>query len=218
MKRFVVLFGSMVCVSLPAFAAYPLAADDIGTVAVNRYELEAAVYDYRVPDQDISHTFGFSLRRGFTERLDGGILLAYDAETTLDRNPEVEALGLKYRIVEDWFAVSAGGVPSDHAWLVNTIVTRPVGVATVHFNLGYVSANDEFPEGEMIYTTACEVPWKRFEFTGEVLAGNKGTDMWYAGVRYKFSKDTFLGLAFGDALRAGFGRTISTGFHTQFGG
>jgi hypothetical protein len=215
MKIFIVVFLMLFLPIVVAFAAHPLTTDDIGTVDVGKYELEAGYDNCKGEDVLRNHSCGISLKHGITEKMDIGISLPYQIEPKPEEPFGTTTLGFKFLLVKDILALTVNNELGSPEYFLNGIFSREIQPVTVHTNIGYAVSGDENTEGEIIYSSAFEYPLEKIDLVGEVVAEKIGLQNWLVGLRYKLGEVTSLNCAYGNGFR-NTDEKIAFGFHTEF--
>lgn len=89
-----------------AFAAYPLATDDAGTVKQNSFELESGYDNSKDHENLTSQASAFSFKHGVTERLDVGIAVPYQIKPSRDERMGAASMAFKFSLVKDVVAMT----------------------------------------------------------------------------------------------------------------
>ena len=197
------------------FAAHPLATDDIGTVDVGKYELEVSYDNCKEETESRNHSCSLSLKHGLTEKMDIGISFPYQIEPKSAEPFGNIAVGVKFLLLKDIFALTANNELGSSEYFINGIFTQEINPITVHANIGYTISSDKNKEGEISYCSAFEYSFPKIDLVGEVLGDKVGFQNYLLGVRYKISEGIFVDCAYGN----GFKNTedkFSFGFHMEF--
>lgn len=221
------LLAVILAIALPGvcLAARPLSSDDAGTVEQGHLEIEAG-YEY-ADDTDDEYNLGFCLKYGLFSRLDVGVEVPYHfidvaEDEDVDGIGDV-VLGTKLGILEEKegfpaFSVSYSlktesgdeekGLSSgeiDHS--INAILSKELGKAVGHLNLGYTYLGLPDDENDDIFTygLALEFPLNdRFTIVGELTGETNFDDDFddnpfsgLAGFNYALSDIVRVDLGFG---------------------
>lgn len=165
MKKFLItlLTSSSFLLSLPAFAAHPLATDDAGTNGMLKYQLETSAefgWDNQDNVKSTVQSVGVSISAGILDSLDMVLIYPFtwqqvkeNGTTVLDNSGLNDlSLEIKWRFLEYGpasFAIKPGiilptasrdkglgnGRPGYGATLISTVEFKPVAV---HVNAGYL--------------------------------------------------------------------------------
>ncbi|MBU2574249.1 MAG: hypothetical protein KKH28_09255 [Elusimicrobia bacterium] len=198
-----------------AFAAYPLATDDAGTVALNSCELEAG-YDNSKDRESLSNQSGaFSFKHGLTEKMDIGISLPYRIHPAGEEKPGAASIGLKFSLVKGIVALSFSNELGEKEYFLNTIYTKEFSAVKLHFNAGYLSTGEETKKGSGSYGLALEYPMGKFEAVGEAQGREGGEGAVLLGLRYWIRESLFVAGAIARDFRTGHPR-FAAGLHFEF--
>jgi hypothetical protein len=211
----IICFVMLAGFSKGLFAAFPLATDDAGVVAIDTYELEVN-YNHCTDEMELlSHSCGISFKSGLTKKIDLGLSLPYQVDPIVEDNLGGASIAFKFSLINDILAVTFSNELGEKDYFINGIYTKEFSGFNVHLNAGYLSTGDEAEKGRATYGIAAEVPLGKFEVVGEIQGQEAGAGNGLAGLRYKISDTFFVG--------AGFSRTFNTnvnngtaGLHYEF--
>lgn len=198
-----------------AFAAYPLATDDAGTVKANSYELEAGYDNCKDENELISKTCGISFKHGVTEKMDVGISFPYRIDPDADENLGEATLGFKFSLVKDTLAVSFSNELGEKDYFINAICTKEFSSVTCSLNAGYLSSGDETIRGAGSYGISVEYPIKSFDLVGELQGVEGGRGNGLAGIRYRISEAVFAAAGASKDFTTAENK-VTAGFHFEF--
>jgi len=209
------VFCIIVFWSSSLFAAHPLTTDDIGTVDFGKYELEMGYDNFKGETESRNQSFGLSLKRGLTEKMDIGISFPYQIEPKPEEPFGNITLVIKFLLLKDIFALTVNNELGSSEYFINGIFTREISPITVHANIGYTVSGDKNKKGEMSYSTAFEYSFPKIDLVGEVLGDKVGFQNYLLGVRYKIAETIFVDCAYGNGFRNTEDK-FSFGFHIEF--
>jgi len=198
-----------------AFAAYPLATDDAGTVSQNSFELEAG-YDSAKDVEDLSNqSSALSFKHGVTEKMDLGIALPYQIHPAGEEKMGAASLALKFSLVRDVAALSLSNELGEKEYFLNAIYTRRFPAVKLHVNAGYLSTGDETVKGAGTYGLALEYPAGKFEAVGEAQGQEGGEGSALFGLRYRIKEPLFVAGGLARDFKSGHTR-LTAGLHFEF--
>ena len=168
--------------SAPAFAARPFFTDDAGTVAVGGFELEMACDCWKG-----QAATSVSFKHGITERMDIGVGIGYVPVPDEERAFTGADLGLKFVLIPDLFAASFGGGLASQTYSVNAILSKPVGLVSWDFNLGYEAIADT-NDATLTYGLAVVYSYRKLGIGAEIGGTHEGLNWWQVGARLQISE------------------------------
>lgn len=198
-----------------AFAAYPLATDDAGTVQPNGFELEASYDAFKDEANSRSQNLGVSFKHGITDRFDIGFSFPCRLHPDVVERIGEASLGLKFSIVEDLLAFSVTNELGEKEYFLNGILSKEFGALKTHLNAGYLSTGEEDKKGKASYGLAAEYPLKKYEAVAELKGEEGGAGFFLLGLRYRLKESFFISAGTARALEADRYR-FTGGFHLQF--
>jgi len=209
------IFGKILFVSTALFGAYPLTTDDIGTVDINKFEVETS-YDNCGNNNELwDRSCAFSLKHGVTEKMDIG--LSFPIKLCPCENERVGAavLGLKFLLFKNIAAFSFSNELGGKEYFLNGIISKELSPVIAHVNAGYLATGDETLKGAMTHGCGLEYPIGRFGLVGEIVGEEMGLRNWLAGVRYRIDDYILIGGAVSDGL-GDVNDRVTVGLHTEF--
>lgn len=198
-----------------AFAAYPLATDDAGTVSRNSYELEAGYDSSKDQEHLIDRSGALSFKRGVTEKMDIGLALPYQIHPVREEKIGAASLGLKFSLVRYIVAVSLSNELGEKEYFLNAIYTKEFPAVKLHANAGYLSSGDDAVKGAGTYGLALEYPMGKFEAVGEAQGREGGEGDALLGLRYRIKESLFVAGGLARDFSCGHYR-FTSGLHFEF--
>ncbi len=198
-----------------AFAAYPLATDDAGTVKRDSCELEASYDDYRDEADLASRAGGLSFKHGVTDRMDIGLSLPYRFRPETEGRVGAASLALKFSLVPDRLAFSVSNELGEKEYFLNGILSGEFGALKAHLNAGYLSSGDETTAGSASFGIAAEYPLSRYAAVAELRSEEGGSGEALLGLRYALREGLFVSAGGARRLEAARYR-FTCGFHMEF--
>lgn len=197
------------------FAAYPLATDDAGTLAVGGYEFEAGYDNCKDENELINRNCGVSFKHGITEKMDLGISFPWQVEPVKEENMGAAALTLKFALVKDMVAVTFTNEFGEKGYFVNAIYSKEFPVVVCNLNAGYCSSGDETVRGSCSCGASAEFPVKRFDIVAEVQGQEGGNGSGLAGLRCRITDAFFVAAGASKAFTTDENK-VTGGFHFEF--
>ena len=190
----IAFFLFIICTTL-SFAARPLSTDDAGTVDKGNFEVEAGWEYANQSDKEIG--LNLVIKRGMLDNLDFGVEIPYKfidfAEGAKTDGFDDIIITSKYNFLAETTALPAMSVSfslktdsgnddkslgtGEKEYAINTILSKSLERAALHFNLGYV-IKDDLPEEDLrevlTYSFAVEYPLnERLNLVGEITGENE---------------------------------------------
>lgn len=198
-----------------AFAAYPLATDDAGTVNQNSFELEAGYDNSKDHDNLANQATAFSFKHGVTERLDVGITVPYRIRPSSDERMGAASMAFKFSLVKDVVAMTFSNELGEKAYFLSAIYTKEFPGIKLNINAGYLSTGDETKKGTGSYGLALEYPMGKFEAVGEVQEQEGGEGNALLGLRCHIKDPLFIAAGVGRDFESG-NYCFNAGLHFEF--
>ena len=177
-KRVMGVLLVLILVGQPAWACRPLATDDCGTVEVDAIEMEIGV-DWVDNGNERNSAVNVTLTTGLTKRLDFAVAIPYEINESGEQGLSSAELGMKFVLVRNFISFTFGYILGSPGYTINSILSKSIGLTTIHFNLGFTSTGDV---KEAVITSlggAIEYPvLKRLILVGEVTAEASSTIVW----------------------------------------
>ncbi len=211
----IVLLVSLIGVSGPVLAAYPLTTDDAGTVNLSGYELEAAYDNFNDGENTRTQTGGISFKHGITERMDIGVSLPCRVHPVVSERLGSASLGLKFSLVKDILAFSIANELGKKEYFLNAIYTKAFTAFRFHVNAGYLVTGDANERGTASYGLAAEYQMGKYSVVGELQQQEGGHGNVLLGLRYHLKEAFFISSGVARALEADRDR-VTAGFHLEF--
>lgn len=209
------VMAAVFCCGGGAFAAYPLATDDAGTVQHNSHELEASYDTFKDETDSSSQNLGVSFKHGITDKFDIGFSFPCRLHPGVVERVGEASLGLKFSLVKDLLAFSVTNELGKKEYFLNGIFSREFGALKTHMNAGYLSTGDEDKKGLASYGLAAEYPLNKYEAVAELKGEEGGAAFFLLGLRCKLKESLFISAGAARHLEAGRYR-FTGGFHLEF--
>lgn len=209
------MLAAALCCGGTAFAAYPLATDDAGTVQPNAFELEASYDTLKDETNSRAQDLGISFKHGITDSFDIGFSFPCRLHPGVVERVGEASLGLKFSLVKDLLAFTVTNELGEKEYLLNAILSKEFGTLKTHFNAGYLSTGEEDRKGNASWGLAAEYPLKQCEAVAELKGEEGGAGFFLLGLRYRLNETFFISAGAARALEADRYR-FTGGFHFEF--
>lgn len=207
--------AAVLCGGGTAFAAYPLATDDAGTVRPSSFELEASYETFKDAAGPRSQDLGVSFKHGITDRFDIGFSFPCRLHPGVAERVGEASLGLKFSLVKDLLAFTVANELGEKEYSLNGIFSKEFGALKTHLNAGYLSTGEEDRKGAASYGLAAEYPLKDYGAVAELKGEEGGAGFFLLGLRCRLMEAFFISAGAARALEADRYR-FTGGFHFEF--
>ncbi|MFP4014488.1 MAG: hypothetical protein ACLFVQ_10410 [Chitinispirillaceae bacterium] len=176
-RRSIITAAVLGLLTFQAHAARPFTVDDAGTVEKQGFEVEVAS-DFGKDAFD----GGIGLKHGLTDRMDIGIGFGYTALPEIDAQHSPLEIGLKYALVPDFLSASLSGSFGEPGYAVNMIASKPLGIASLHLNLG-LETQSSVNDRAVTYGMAATFETGRITSGIEIAGADDSMNWWQIGAQ-----------------------------------